>query len=87
MFPQGSSDSSNRPRDGGAAKSNRRRAFELLAYCRNDCSETIMLAHGFTVERRSVLLGRDKNATSVGGLGLAACSARSKQVPKVHLVI
>jgi hypothetical protein len=29
---------------------NRRRALELLASCRDGCTEAIMLAHGFTVE-------------------------------------
>jgi len=28
----------------------RRRALELLASCRDGCTEAIMLAHGFTVE-------------------------------------
>jgi hypothetical protein len=29
----------------------RRRALELLASCRDGCTEAIMLAHGFTIER------------------------------------
>jgi len=29
----------------------RRRALELLASCRDGCTEAIMLAHGFTVEQ------------------------------------
>jgi hypothetical protein len=29
----------------------RRRALELLASCRDDCTEAIILAHGFTVEQ------------------------------------
>src|SRR6266849_6362600 len=32
-------------------KPDRRRALELLASCRDGCTEAIMLAHGFTVER------------------------------------
>jgi hypothetical protein len=28
----------------------RRRALELLASCRDGCTEAIMLAHGFTIE-------------------------------------
>jgi hypothetical protein len=30
-------------------KADRRRALELLASCRDGCTEAIMLAHGFTV--------------------------------------
>jgi hypothetical protein len=30
-------------------KPDRRRALELLASCRDGCTETMMLAHGFTV--------------------------------------
>jgi hypothetical protein len=33
-----------------APKPDRRRALELLASCRDDCMEAIMLAHGITVE-------------------------------------
>ena len=29
----------------------RRRALELLASCRDGCTEAVMLAHGFTVEQ------------------------------------
>jgi hypothetical protein len=29
----------------------RRRALELLASCRDGCTEALMLAHGFTIER------------------------------------
>jgi hypothetical protein len=32
------------------ARSDRRRALDLLASRRNGCTEAIMLAHGFTVE-------------------------------------
>jgi hypothetical protein len=32
-------------------KPDRRRALELLASCREGCTEAIMLAHGFTVEQ------------------------------------
>jgi hypothetical protein len=31
------------------SKADRRRALELLASCRDGCSEALMLAHGFTV--------------------------------------
>jgi hypothetical protein len=31
-------------------KPDRRRALELLASCRDGCSEAIMLAHGFTID-------------------------------------
>jgi hypothetical protein len=30
-------------------KPDRRRALELLAFCRDGCKEAIMLAHGFTI--------------------------------------
>jgi hypothetical protein len=32
-------------------KPDRRRALELLASCPEGCTETIMLAHGFTIEQ------------------------------------
>ena len=32
-------------------KPDRRRALELLASCRDGCTEAILLAHGFTVEQ------------------------------------
>jgi hypothetical protein len=32
-------------------KSDRRRALELLASCRDGCTEAIMLAHGFTIQQ------------------------------------
>jgi hypothetical protein len=32
-------------------KPDRRRALELLASCRDGCTEAIMLAHGFTTEQ------------------------------------
>jgi hypothetical protein len=32
-------------------KPDRRRALELLASCRDGCTEAIMLAHGFTVDQ------------------------------------
>jgi hypothetical protein len=34
-----------------SAKPNHRRALELLASCRDGCTEAIMLAHGFTIEQ------------------------------------
>jgi hypothetical protein len=40
------SSASRRPR---GPKPDRRRALELLASCRDGCTETIMLAHGFTI--------------------------------------
>jgi hypothetical protein len=42
------SSASRRPR---GPKPDRRRALELLASCRDGCTEAIMLAHGFTVEQ------------------------------------
>jgi hypothetical protein len=41
---------SSRPRD----EPDRRRALELLASCRDGCTEAIMLAHGFTVEASEI---------------------------------
>jgi hypothetical protein len=41
----------------------RRRALELLASCREGCTEAILLAHGFTVEQ-IVELVRDGLATA-----------------------
>jgi hypothetical protein len=32
-------------------KPNRRRALELLASCRDGCTEAMMIAHGFTIEQ------------------------------------
>jgi hypothetical protein len=32
-------------------KPNRRRALELLASCRDGCTEAIMIAHGFAIEQ------------------------------------
>jgi hypothetical protein len=32
-------------------KSHRRRALELLASCRDGCTEAIMIAHGFTIDQ------------------------------------
>jgi hypothetical protein len=34
----------------------RRRALELLASCRDGCTEAIMLAHGFTIEQMVELI-------------------------------
>jgi hypothetical protein len=38
------------PRPRRRPKPDRRRALELLASCRDGCTEAIMLAHGITVE-------------------------------------
>jgi hypothetical protein len=38
-------------------KPNRRRALELLASCRDGCTEAIMFAHGFTVAQLADLVG------------------------------
>jgi hypothetical protein len=37
------------PRPRRRPKPDRRRALELLASCRDGCTEAMMLAHGFTV--------------------------------------
>src|SRR6266567_627410 len=39
------------PRRRNRPKPGRRRALELLASCRDGCTEAIMLAHGFTIEQ------------------------------------
>jgi hypothetical protein len=44
-------------------KPDRRRALELLASCRDGCTEALMLAHGITVEQ-TVELVRDGYATA-----------------------
>jgi hypothetical protein len=41
--------STPRPRRHRDSKPDRRRALELLASCRDGCTEAIMIAHGFTV--------------------------------------
>lgn len=46
-----------------APKPERRRALELLASCRDGCTEAIMLAHGFTVPQM-VELVREGFATA-----------------------
>jgi hypothetical protein len=37
-------------------KPDRRRALELLASCRDGCTEALMLAHGFTVAQMAELV-------------------------------
>jgi hypothetical protein len=39
------------PRIRRRPKPDRRRALELLASCRDGCTEAIMLAHGFSIEQ------------------------------------
>jgi hypothetical protein len=39
-----------------SSEADQRRALELLASCRDGCTETIMLAHGFTVEQMAKLV-------------------------------
>jgi hypothetical protein len=38
------------PRRRHGAKPDRRRALELLASCRDGCTEALMLAHGFSID-------------------------------------
>jgi hypothetical protein len=38
------------PKPNRIPKPTRRRALELLASCRDGCTEAIMLAHGFTID-------------------------------------
>jgi len=40
----------SRPSRGRGPKPDRRRALELLASCRDGCTEAIMVAHSFTIE-------------------------------------
>ena len=44
------------PRHRRGPKPDRRRALELLASCPDGCTETIMLAHGFTVGQSDELI-------------------------------
>ena len=44
------------PRHRRGPKPDRRRALELLASCPDGCTETIMLAHGFTVGQLDELI-------------------------------
>jgi hypothetical protein len=39
-------------------KPDRRRALELLASCREGCTEAIMLAHGFSIDMMVELIKR-----------------------------
>jgi hypothetical protein len=50
---------------GVSANSERRRALELLARSPTGCTETLMLAHGFTAE----MLGR----LVIGGFAIVQC--------------
>jgi hypothetical protein len=55
-----------------APKSDRRRALELLASCPDDCTEAIMLAHGFTIPDMVELVRAGlASATATRGIGLA----------------
>jgi hypothetical protein len=38
------------PKQRHLSKPERRRALELLASCREGCTETVMLAHGFSID-------------------------------------
>jgi hypothetical protein len=40
----------HKPRRRRSPKPDRRRGLELLASCRDGCTEAIMLAHGFTID-------------------------------------
>jgi hypothetical protein len=46
------------PRPRRRPKPDRRRALELLASCRDGCTEAMMLAHGFTTEQVVELVRR-----------------------------
>jgi hypothetical protein len=44
------------PRPRRRPKPDRRRALELLASCRDGCTEAIMIAHGFTIDDMAALV-------------------------------
>ena len=63
-------------------KPDRRRALELLASCRDGCTEAIMLAHGFTVDQLVELVR--------GGLATAhaermVAGGRSMEIARVRI--
>jgi hypothetical protein len=57
-------------------KPDRRRALELLASCRDGCTEATMLAHGFTIEIL-VELVRDDLASAHAESSWAVSGSRS----------
>ena len=69
-----------RPRT--ASKPDRRRALELLASCRDGCTEGMMRAHGFTVEQMAELV-RAGLTTSTAERVMAG--ARMLEVSKLRI--
>jgi hypothetical protein len=62
------------PRHRRRPKPDRRRALELLASCRDGCSEAIMLTHGFTVAQMADLVRvglASESAERVAGIDTA----------------
>jgi hypothetical protein len=61
----------------------RRRALELLASCRDGCTEALMLAHGFTVEMladlvRAGLATGNTDRTIAGGRSIEVLKRRNQ---------
>jgi hypothetical protein len=63
-------------------KPNRRRALELLAACRDGCTEAILLAHGFTIAQMVELM-RAGLATATAGRVVAG--SRKLEVTRVRI--
>jgi hypothetical protein len=64
------------------AEAHRRRALELLASCRDGCTEAIMLAHGFTIDMlvelvRAGLATATSELVVAGGLRLRSPACAS----------
>jgi hypothetical protein len=60
-------------------KTDRRRALELLASCRDGCTEAIMLAHSFTVAQMVELRrarNRERRARVAGGRPIEVARVR-----------
>jgi hypothetical protein len=61
------------------APATRRRALELLASCRDGCTDAIMFAHGFTVGMMVELVNAGLASASTGAWSLAACRWRLRE--------
>jgi hypothetical protein len=60
----------------------RRRALELLASCRDGCTEALMLAHGFTVEMLADLV---RAGLATGNTDRTIAGGRSIEVAQVRI--
>jgi hypothetical protein len=65
-------------------KPDRRRALELLASCRDGCTEEIMLAHGFTIPQIAELV-RDGLATATPERVRAA--KKTMEIARVRITV